>query len=88
MAEKIAIVDAAHVDLPVMVRGAKCEDASNLADPNKQAGHSPPEATARGILTKCRRGTLVNKGGSNKEKASGGVSKPEVAGSTPKKRPQ
>jgi hypothetical protein len=33
------MVDAARVDLPAAVRGTKCEDAGNLADPNKQAGH-------------------------------------------------
>jgi hypothetical protein len=75
-------------DIPVAVRGTKCKDAGDLADPNKQAGHSPPEATARGILAKGGRGTPVDEGGSNEEKAGGGVSEPEAAGSTPKKRPQ
>jgi hypothetical protein len=45
-AAKIAMVDAAHVDLPVAVRGAKHEDVGDLADPNKQAGHSPPVVMA------------------------------------------
>jgi hypothetical protein len=84
-AAKIAMVDAAHVDLPVAVRGAKRGDAGDLADPNDQAGHSPPEATACGILAKGGCGTPVNEGGSNKEKAGGSVSKPEAAGSMPKK---
>ncbi len=66
-AAKIAMVDATHVDLPVVVRGAKHKDAGDLADPNKQAGHSPPEATARGILAKGGRETPVNEGGSNEE---------------------
>ena len=82
------MVDATHVDLPIAVRGAKCKDAGNLANPNEQAGHIPPEATAHGILAKGGCGTPVDEGGSNEEKAGGGVSKPEGAGSTPKKRPQ
>jgi hypothetical protein len=82
------MVDAAHVDLPLAVRGTKHEDAGDLADPNEQAGHSPPEATARGILAKGGHGMPVNEGRLNEEKAGGGVSKPEAAGSTPKKQPQ
>jgi hypothetical protein len=82
------MVDAAHVDLPVAVRGAKRKDAGDLADPNEQAGHIPTEAMARGILAKGGRGTPVDEGGSNEEKGSGGVSETEVAGSTPKKGPQ
>jgi hypothetical protein len=66
-AAKIAMVVATHVDLPVAVRGAKCEDTGNQAGPNEQAGHSLPEATARGILAKGGRGTPVDEGGSNKE---------------------
>ncbi len=75
-AAKIAMVDAALVDLPVEVRGAKHEDAGDLANPNEQAGHIPPEVMARGILAKggCR--TPVDKGGSNEKKAGGGVSEP------------
>jgi hypothetical protein len=61
------MVDATRVNLLVAVRGAKCEDAGNLADLNEQAGHSPPEATAHGILAKSRRRTPVDKGRSNKE---------------------
>jgi hypothetical protein len=82
------MVDAAHVDLPVAVRGAKHEDAGDLADPNKQAGHSPPEATARRILAKGGRGMPVDEGRSNKEKAGGGVSEPEAEGSMPKNGPR
>jgi hypothetical protein len=61
-AAKIPMVDAAYVDLPVVVRGAKHEDTGNLADSNKQAGHSPPEATACRILAKGGRGTPVDDG--------------------------
>ena len=61
------MVDAAHVDLPVVVRGAKREDAGDLADPNEQACHSLPEGMARRILAKGGRGMPVDEGGSNKE---------------------
>jgi hypothetical protein len=61
------MVDATRVDLPDAVRGTKREGAGDLADPNEQAGHSLPEATARGILAKSWRGTPINEGGSNKE---------------------
>ncbi len=66
-AVKIAMVDAAHVDLPVTVRSTKREDTGNLANPNKQAGHSPPEVTARRILAKGGRRTPVIEGKLNKK---------------------
>ncbi len=87
-AAKIAMVDAARIDLPVAVRGGKWEDAGDLANTNKQAGHSPLEATARGILAKSGRWRPVDESGSNEEKAGGSVSKPEAVGSTPKNWPQ
>jgi hypothetical protein len=66
-AANILMVDATHVDLPVTVRGTKCEDAGDLANPNKQADHSPSEATTHGILAKGRRGIPFDKNGSNEE---------------------
>jgi hypothetical protein len=66
-AAKIVMLDVAHVDLPVAVRGAKREDAGDLANQTKQVGHSPPETMARGFCTKGGRRTPINKGGSNEE---------------------
>ncbi len=43
------MVDTAHVELQVTVVGAKREDADALADLNKQASHSPPEASSSKI---------------------------------------
>jgi hypothetical protein len=81
------MVDATHVHLPLVVKGTKRKDAGDLADPNKQAGHSPPEATGGRILAKGKCGMPVNKSGSSEENTGGGVSKPEAVGSAPKKRP-
>jgi hypothetical protein len=62
------MVDTACVELQITVVGAKRKDADKLANPNKQAGHSPQEARACKVLAKGRRGRLVDKGGSNEEK--------------------
>jgi hypothetical protein len=62
------MVDTAHVELQVTVVGAKREDADDLANPNKQAGHSPPEARAHKLLAEDRHRRPVNKGGSSEEK--------------------
>jgi hypothetical protein len=47
----------------VAVVGAKCEYADNLADPNKQFGHSPLEVRARKVHAKGGRGRPVDKDG-------------------------
>jgi hypothetical protein len=59
------MVDTACIELQVMVVGAKCKDVDDLANPNKQAGHSPLEARARKVLAKGGCGRPVNEGGSN-----------------------
>jgi hypothetical protein len=66
------MVDTACIELQVTVVGAKQEDADNLANPNKQAGHSPQEARARKVLAKGVCGRPVDESGLNKEK-------PEIA---------
>jgi hypothetical protein len=40
-AAKIAMVDATHVDLPVVVRGTKCKYAGNLANPKSRPATVP-----------------------------------------------
>jgi hypothetical protein len=52
---------------PTLTSSAKREDVGDLANPNEQAGHSPPEATACRILAKGGHRTPVNEGGLNKE---------------------
>jgi hypothetical protein len=61
------MADAAHVGLKIAFVGDKREDSDDPANPNKQAGNSPPETRARKVLAKGRRRRSVNKDGSNKE---------------------